>query len=163
MTDRHYGQSKNVKNMSQFVNKLNVSTTAFYHVYVDQPKLKKVSKCRLSFKGNTISHLVKQFLPVVLCHESEEGQKSPAEGIETGVAIVWIPSYFQAVKSVGTLPVMDKQLKGRRQSDYGTTLINKGCATLNQRQLGRIQPCQRAGCFTRVENISSIYMQPCGL
>lgn len=151
MTDRHYGQSQNVKNMSQFVNKLNVSTIAFHYVYVDQLKLKKAFKMQIIIQGDTISHLVKQFLPVVLCHESEEGQKSPAEGIKTGVAIVWIPSYFQAVKSVGTLPAMDKQLKRRSQSDYGMTLINKGYAALNQRQLGRIQLCQRAGCFTRVK------------
>lgn len=39
-------------------------------------------------------HLVEQFFPVVLGHESEESQKSPAEGIKTGVAIVWIPPYF---------------------------------------------------------------------
>ena len=37
---------------------------------------------------------MKQFFPVVLCHESEEGQKRPAEGVKTGVAIVWIPPYF---------------------------------------------------------------------
>lgn len=39
-------------------------------------------------------HLVKQFLPVVLCHKSKEGQESPAKGIKTGVSIVWISSYF---------------------------------------------------------------------
>lgn len=39
-------------------------------------------------------HLVEQFFPVVLCHETEKGQKSPAKGIKTGVAIVWISSNF---------------------------------------------------------------------
>lgn len=39
-------------------------------------------------------HLVKQFFPVVLRHEAEKGQKSPAKGIKTGVAIVGISTYF---------------------------------------------------------------------
>ena len=57
-------------------------------------------RCKLSQKiGRFIMrfkkrHLVKQLFPVVLCHESEEGQECPAEGIKTGVAIVWIPPYF---------------------------------------------------------------------
>lgn len=59
-------------------------------------------------------HLVEQFLPVVLCHETEKCQKSPAEGIETGVAIVWISPYFQAVKSIWTLPVTHSLKAGDR-------------------------------------------------
>lgn len=57
---------------------------------------KKHRKTIKNNKRNEIEkwHLVKEFFPVVLCHESEEGQKSPAEGIKTGVAIVWIPPYF---------------------------------------------------------------------
>lgn len=79
---------------------------------------------------------MKEFLPVVLGHESEEGQKGPAEGIKTGVAIVWIPSDFQTIKPIWTLPVMHKQ---QRTDDNGTVAANKGCAQQSQRQLGEIK------------------------
>lgn len=39
-------------------------------------------------------YLVKQFFPVVLRHETEKCQESPAESVKAGVAIVWIPPYF---------------------------------------------------------------------
>lgn len=86
-------------------------------------------------------HLVEQFLPAVLCHEPEERQKSPSKGIKTGVAVVWIPSYFQAVKPIWTLPASAKVVGKQRAGDFGTTMINKGfCAIKSLRQLGRRWP-----------------------
>lgn len=37
---------------------------------------------------------MKEFFPVVLRHESEKGQESPAESVKTGVAVVRISSHF---------------------------------------------------------------------
>lgn len=80
-------------------------------------------------------HLVKQFLPVVLSHEPEERQKSPSKGIETGVAVVWIPSHFQAVESIWTLPAR-AQVGG--PCFWDTNDRNKGfCAHKTLRQLGQ--------------------------
>lgn len=50
---------------------------------------------------------MKQLLPVVLGHETKKCQKSPAEGVKTGVVIVWIPPHFQALKSIGALPAVE--------------------------------------------------------
>lgn len=71
-------------------------------------------------------HLVEQFLPAVLCHEPEERQKSPSKGIKTGVAVVWVPSYFQAVKPIWTLPASAKVVGKQMAGDFETTMINKG-------------------------------------
>lgn len=38
--------------------------------------------------------LTVQVFPEVLCHEPEEGEKCPAEGVKAGVAIVRITSYL---------------------------------------------------------------------
>lgn len=47
---------------------------------------------------------MKQLLPIVLGHEAKKSQKGPTEGVKTGVAIVWIPPHFQALKSIWALP-----------------------------------------------------------
>lgn len=85
---------------------------------------------------------MEQFLPVVLCHEPEECQKSPSKAIKTGVTIVWIPSYFQAVKPIWTLPASAQEVGKQRADDYGTTMINKGFCTIESlRQLRQRWPC----------------------
>ena len=48
-----------------------------------------------------------EVLPVVLCHEPEEGEEGPAEGVKTGVAIVWVPPRLQTVKAVRALPTRE--------------------------------------------------------
>lgn len=60
-------------------------------------------------------HLMKEFFPAVLCHESEKRQKCPAEAVEAGVAVVWVSSDFEAVESVRTLPVERKHVQSNRQ------------------------------------------------
>ena len=42
------------------------------------------------------SHQHVEVLPEVLCHEPEESQEGPAETVEAGVAVVWIPPSFHA-------------------------------------------------------------------
>lgn len=89
-------------------------------------------------------HLVEQFLPAVLCHEPKERQKSPSKGIKTGVTIVWIPSYFQAVKPIWTFPASAQEVGKQRadDDDDGTTMINKGfCSMESLRQLRQRWPC----------------------
>lgn len=92
--------------------------------------------------------LVKELFPVVLRHEPEEGQKGPAEGVKTGVAVVGIPPHFEAVKPIWALPVEDTRKMTVRQ-----TPVNKGFAQLNERQLGekRLWGRLRAGCNSRVK------------
>lgn len=85
-------------------------------------------------------HLVEQFLPVVLCHETEKSQKSPAKGIKTGVAIVWISSYFQAVESIWTLPVMyTYTVVSQGTDDYTSCLITLD--TMNSKAAGKRYSC----------------------
>lgn len=43
-----------------------------------------------------------EVLPVVLCHESEEREKSPSEGVEAGVAVVRVSSGLQTFKTIRT-------------------------------------------------------------
>lgn len=45
--------------------------------------------------------LVKVF-PVVLSHESEKSQEGPAEGVEAGVAVVWITASFDTYETLWT-------------------------------------------------------------
>jgi len=44
-------------------------------------------------------------LPVVLGHESEEGQEGPAKRVKTGVAIVGVPPSLHARVSFWALPI----------------------------------------------------------
>lgn len=46
-----------------------------------------------------------QSLPAVLCHQAEQGQEGPAEGVEAGVAIVGVATRLQALEAIRTLPV----------------------------------------------------------
>lgn len=39
-----------------------------------------------------------------MCHEAEERQEGPAEGIIAGVAIVGVPPSFNALVTLGALP-----------------------------------------------------------
>lgn len=45
-----------------------------------------------------------EVLPVVLRHEAEQRQEGPAEAVEAGVAVVWIPACLQTVKTIRALP-----------------------------------------------------------
>lgn len=47
---------------------------------------------------------LEEVLPVVLCHEAEERQEGPAEGVIAGVAIVGVPPGFHALVTLGALP-----------------------------------------------------------
>ena len=50
-----------------------------------------------------------EVLPEVLRHESEESQKGPAEAVEAGVAVVWIPPSFHARVSLWAAAVRDNE------------------------------------------------------
>ncbi len=43
-----------------------------------------------------------EVLPVILCHESEEREKSPSEGVEAGVAVVRVSSGLQTFETIRT-------------------------------------------------------------
>lgn len=50
-------------------------------------------------QAQLLVHLLYQHVeifPEVLCHESEERQEGPAEAVEAGVSVVWIPPSFHA-------------------------------------------------------------------
>lgn len=51
------------------------------------------------------TNLLVEVFPVVLRHESEQGEECPAEAVEAGVAIVWIAATFDAYKALWTEPV----------------------------------------------------------
>lgn len=55
--------------------------------------------------------LVKVF-PEILCHESEQGEEGPAEGVKAGVAIVWITTCFDTCEALRTESVRKKGSKG---------------------------------------------------
>lgn len=48
---------------------------------------------------------LEQVLPVVLRHESEEGQEGPAEGVVAGVAVVGVSPSLYARESFWALPI----------------------------------------------------------
>lgn len=48
---------------------------------------------------------LEKVLPVVLGHESEEGEEGPAKGVKTGVAIVGVPPSLHARVSLWALPI----------------------------------------------------------
>lgn len=48
---------------------------------------------------------LEKVLPVVLGHESEEGQEGPAKRVKTGVAKVWVPPSLHAGVSFRALPI----------------------------------------------------------
>lgn len=43
-----------------------------------------------------------KIFPEVLCHESEESEKSPAKAVKAGVTIVGVPSGFHARETLWT-------------------------------------------------------------
>lgn len=47
---------------------------------------------------------LEKVLPVVLCHETEESQEGPAEGVVAGVAIVGVPPSLYALVALGAVP-----------------------------------------------------------
>lgn len=53
----------------------------------------------------SVTDLLVQVFPEVLGHESEQGEEGPAEGVEAGVAIVWITTRFDTYKTLWTEPV----------------------------------------------------------
>lgn len=50
-----------------------------------------------------------EVFPVVLCHQTKQGQKGPPKGVEAGVAIVGVSSCLQTDKPVRTLPAAPTQ------------------------------------------------------
>lgn len=52
-----------------------------------------------------------EVFPVVLCHQSEEGQESPAESVKTRVAVIWVPTHFQTLESIRALSVLENKTK----------------------------------------------------
>lgn len=48
--------------------------------------------------------LLVEVLPVVLGHESEQREERPAEGVEAGVAVVWITTRLHTYKTLWTEP-----------------------------------------------------------
>lgn len=47
---------------------------------------------------------LEEVLPIVLCHEAEESQEGPAEGVVAGVAIVGVPPGLDALITLGAVP-----------------------------------------------------------
>lgn len=47
---------------------------------------------------------LKEVLPIVLCHEAEESQEGPAEGVIAGVAIIGVPPSLYALVTLGAVP-----------------------------------------------------------
>lgn len=58
----------------------------------------------LATKERSANQLEK-VLPIVLGHESEEGQEGPAKRVKTGVAKVGVPSSLHACVSLWALPI----------------------------------------------------------
>lgn len=52
---------------------------------------------------NSTNLLIKVF-PEVLSHESEKRQEGPAEGVEAGVAVVWVTASFDTYEALWTEP-----------------------------------------------------------
>lgn len=53
---------------------------------------------------NHSANLLVKIFPEVLRHESEQREKSPAEGVKAGVAVVWITTCFQTYEALWTKP-----------------------------------------------------------
>lgn len=53
-----------------------------------------------------------EVLPVVLGHQPEQRQESPAKAVKAGITIVRVPSYSQTVKSLRTLPATHSIMLG---------------------------------------------------
>lgn len=50
------------------------------------------------------AYQLEEVLPVILCHEAEESQKGPAEGVVAGVAIVGVAPGLHALITLRTVP-----------------------------------------------------------
>lgn len=50
-----------------------------------------------------------EVFPVVLCHQTKQGQKGPPKGVKAGVAIVGVSSCLQTDKPVRTLSAAQTQ------------------------------------------------------
>ena len=48
---------------------------------------------------------LEEVLPIILCHEAEESQEGPAEGVLAGVAIVGVPPSLDTLVTLGAVPV----------------------------------------------------------
>jgi len=57
--------------------------------------------------SDSLANLLVEVFPVVLGHESEQGEEGPAEGVEARVAVVWIAARFDTFKALWTEPYKD--------------------------------------------------------
>lgn len=55
-------------------------------------------------QGGGPLYQLEEVLPIVLCHEAEESQEGPAEGVIAGVAIVGVPSGLDALITLRAAP-----------------------------------------------------------
>lgn len=55
-------------------------------------------------QGRGPLYQLEEVLPIVLCHEAEESQEGPAEGVIAGVAIVGVPSGLDALITLRAAP-----------------------------------------------------------
>lgn len=51
--------------------------------------------------------MIKVF-PVILSHQSEEREKSPAERVKARVAVVWVPARLHTFKTIRTFPADER-------------------------------------------------------
>lgn len=47
---------------------------------------------------------LEEVLPIILCHEAEESQEGPAEGVIAGVAIVGVPPSLHTLVTLRAVP-----------------------------------------------------------
>ena len=68
-------------------------------------------------------NLLVEVLPVVLGHESEEREEGPAEGVEAGVAVIWIPTRFHTREALWAEPVRTTLcIRGRHVCNFYTEI-----------------------------------------
>lgn len=59
---------------------------------------------RAEEQGGGQLYQLEEVLPIVLCHEAEESQEGPAEGVIAGVAVVGVPPSLHALVTLGAMP-----------------------------------------------------------
>lgn len=73
------------------------------------PEGQKGTRGTLAQVGRGSAYQLEEVLPEVLCHEAEEGQEGPAEGVVAGVAIVGVPPSLHALVALRALPAGEQQ------------------------------------------------------
>lgn len=76
--------------------KATVKKCEWNNVYILAYKSQKECEC---------TNQLEQVFPEVLCHEAEEGEEGPAEGVVVGVSVIRIPPRFYTHVSLRTQPI----------------------------------------------------------